>query len=166
MDHKSVFAPPTASLTQPDIVTTELASRWSRYAAGLIDLLLIIFPLIGSLWLNLHVSIEQDYGIEGAWLLSILLSCVWFAILHGYWLFRGGQTLGKLLTGIKIVSHQNHRPIAFSTVFFGRYVPIIIALHIPILGWLILAIDGLVSLGPKRRCIHDWIAGSEVINAD
>jgi uncharacterized RDD family membrane protein YckC len=86
-----------------------------------------------------------------------------FFVLHGYLLSRYGQTLGKRILGIAIVTMDNRVP-AFFPLITQRYLTQWLAGMLPVIGLLLRLIDILAIFRPDRRCIHDHLAKTKVID--
>jgi len=86
-----------------------------------------------------------------------------FLVLHGYTLHTRGQTLGKVLLRMQIVSRFGYRVLPLSRVFILRYVPFYLVVLVPIFGPLLTVVEVLFIFGSDKRCLHDHIAGTIVI---
>ena len=79
-----------------------------------------------------------------------------------------GQSLGKWLTGIRIV-RADGSPVDFVRgVILRSWVPgIVIGIGSQCcLGWALSLVDVLMVFGVDRRCLHDHIADTRVVTAD
>jgi uncharacterized RDD family membrane protein YckC len=121
-----------------------LAGRWTRLAAFLLDLLLT----------TVCGFVAKYSGILG---LPLIIGFLWWYLTL---LAREGQTPGKLFMGIRIVRTSSGDNGGFLTNVLIR----------ELLGkgllWLIpfySLVDLLFILRDDRCCIHDLIAGTEVI---
>ncbi len=101
-----------------------------------------------------------------------LVGIVVMLIINGYLLFTRGQTVGKLLTGIQIVDHVSGQLLPFLRVYVFRYLWMLpLSLIVAIipgpmddsLVGLAALVDALLIFGPSQRCLHDYIAGSKVV---
>lgn len=86
-----------------------------------------------------------------------------FFALHGYLLSRYGQTIGKRILGIAIVTMDNRIP-PFFPLITQRYLTQWFAGMIPVIGLLLRLVDILAIFRPDRRCIHDHLAKTKVID--
>jgi uncharacterized RDD family membrane protein YckC len=142
----------------------ELASRWSRLFAVLIDgvigiLVAIPFWAFSGAWD--YVTSGQQLPYHYA-LLGGVYGFVGFLLVHYYFLNNRGQTVGKRIIGIKIVDLENNLTGA-NPLIVKRYLPISAVGLIPIVGSLLLLVDALFIFRKDRRCIHDLIAGTRVV---
>lgn len=151
----------------------ELARRFTRFAAALVDGILILM-VTGPVMLATGYYVRaqtQQIGFFEQLGMSLFGMFVMLA-LNGYLLATRGQTIGKMLTKIQIVDAQSGKLLPFLRVYVYRYLwmlPLVfIVAFIP--GT---ADDQIVNLaafinvififGAARRCLHDYIAGSKVV---
>ncbi|MCX6954258.1 MAG: RDD family protein [Verrucomicrobia bacterium] len=85
------------------------------------------------------------------------------AVVQLWMLVTRGQTIGKRVLGIRIVSFEDETNPGFVKVFLLRgLVPAIIG-AVPYLGMFFTLTDICFIFRDDRRCIHDIIAGTKVI---
>jgi uncharacterized RDD family membrane protein YckC len=165
MNDNNPYAPPRAPVadSQPSD-RQELASRGARLAAAIIDGLvlgLIIWPIVLS---TDYVTRATQGQVELSDLLQLtLISLIGFLVLHGYLLHKYGQTIGKRLLGIRIVSASDGQLVSLGKIFGLRYVPMQIAGIIPVVLNFLPLIDILFIFREDRRCLHDFMAGTKVV---
>ncbi len=139
------------------------ASRWLRLFAALID---GIIAMVITLPLMIYYGIF-DMALAGQELnytytvMFTLLGVVAFMLLHGYLLKTKGQTIGKMILGIKIVDLQGSLP-PFAKLISLRYAPLWALQLVPAINILAL-VDILFIFRGDRRCVHDLIAGTKVV---
>lgn len=135
-----------------------------RFIATCVDFL--ILPPLGLLVMLVTGLIEDADAYVMPWFYLRIwgLLILSYLLLQGFPLFTRGQTVGKLLVGIKIVSLDGTPASAFN-LCTRTFVLISIAL-IPFpynfLG-LLLIIDPLFIFGKDRRCLHDHIGQTKVV---
>ena len=140
------------------------ATLLQRFFATCIDFL--ILPPLGLLVMLVTGLIEDADAYVMPWFFLRVwgLLILSYLLLQGFPLFTRGQTVGKLLVGIKIVSLDG-TPAAALNLCTRTFVLISIAL-IPLpynfLG-LLLLIDPLFIFGKDRRCLHDHIGQTKVV---
>ena len=143
----------------------ELARFTRRLSAYLIDvsytLLLVVLMFVAFNFIEFN---------------DLMLGIVIFAIFLGeavqwYLLARNGQTLGKIVLGLQVVNNANGTPVEFlgGVVFRAWlcwlvYFPAFYLLPI----WVMLMIANVCFFvcSRDRRCLHDFIAGTRVIEID
>ena len=153
-----------------DMPRDQPAGFWRRICAGVFDILLLLTTaMVLFLELVAAVSAMEFYGgltvdtPETKAALRVALAMVWYGtsaillpILY-YTLAEGayGQTLGKALFGITVVSADGH-PIGYGRAF-ARLLTLPYALFPAGLGLL------WAALPPAKRAWHDYISATRVI---
>ena len=146
----------------------QLASRGKRLAAAVVDIF-IFFPLVVLVAQPLGlINISdpekiQAFNLEQSIKLFII-GQVLFLLVQGYLLHTQGQTIGKKLLKIKIVSLDD-KLLGIGKLYFVRYLTFSLIAQIPIIGALIGIVNVLFIFGQDKRCLHDRIAGTKVIEA-
>jgi uncharacterized RDD family membrane protein YckC len=96
------------------------------------------------------------------WLLIAAGGVVVF-IVQVWMLSTRGQTIGKRLLGVRIVGHVDEaNPGFLRAVALRAVVPGLIGM-IPGVGFVFSLIDVCFIFREDRRCVHDFIAGTKVI---
>lgn len=142
----------------------ELAGRGTRLAAAIIDgivilaiVLAVAYFLTPNMYHSQRLPLSQSIPL---WLVSMT---IWFAINYSM-LAKNGQTIGKKVSGIKIVAGDG-TPCGVWRIIGRRYLfPGAIG-QIPILGQLFGLVDALFIFRESRRCIHDVFADTIVVRA-
>lgn len=136
----------------------EPATRLQRLFASVIDSLLIITAFaVGS---------YQDFP-DPVRFLGLIAGFAIFAA-NLFYLTTRGQTLGKKAVGIKIVSMATQNNGGFVPNFLKRSLLaglpyFVLTLFSPILGALYFWVNLLCIFRSDRRCLHDVIAGTLVV---
>lgn len=146
-----------------------LASRRRRFLATCIDF--IVLPpiaLVIMLVSGLMESAEAYVWPQPVLRLFGLLVVSYFAI-HGYLLARRGQTLGKRLMGLRLVSTDSGTSLEFWQLAARAFaIPLVLLLAILVhfvlamIVALLLIADPLVVLFRPKRSLHDYLIGSVV----
>lgn len=144
-----------------------LASRWARFWAATLDgILLIAFmvPVIFYTEFGGRVLSSGDIYFKETVLVTIY---VWLSYLlcHGYLLHKKGQTIGKNVFEIAIVDLDG-KPIGLPMLLLKRTLPMTVLGYIPIVGSGIQTVNILFIFRKDRRCIHDLIAGTQVVSVE
>ena len=126
---------------------TNPARRISRLEAVLIDDVVSIVPII--------LIVYDDPIVRYLGLISLIS----FVMIQLTLLSRTGQTIGKKIRGIMVVKTGTSENGGFITNVVLRAIPGTILNAIPIVG----LVNVLFIFRKDRRCIHDLIAGTEVI---
>jgi len=76
-----------------------------------------------------------------------------------------GQTIGKIIVGLRIVRVPDGSPAGFLRAFLLRgFLPRCLR-HVPLVGFLFWIVDNCFIFRDDRRCLHDLIAGTKVVKA-
>jgi len=141
-----------------------LAGRGQRLGAAIIDAIigfvaaLPIMSVLGT-WSYVQRGVEPPLS---ATLTSIVLGFTVFALVHGFFLKKNGQTVGKKLVGIRIVGLDERVP-TLGRLLGLRYLPVMLVSVVPVIGAFAAIVDVLFIFRSDRRCIHDLIAGTKVV---
>ncbi len=132
----------------------QLASVPERFIALLIDFGLVSILYQGFLWVLFHM-IEPDLETIYALLVAMIVP---FVLYETVWNCAGRSTLGKKLVGIQVVQKDTGEPLGCVRSFLRAvgYIPSTLLL---MCGFLLAFIDD------KRRSLHDYLAGSVVVQA-
>ncbi len=158
-----------------------LAARGVRLAAALIDgFLSILFAMPGLIMMALHLvsqggsmpNLEEIKLAElGMGFQILLVSMFILTVIQTWMLTLRGQTIGKRLMKIRIVrcSDDSH-PGFVRTVMLRTWVPALIINYVPSvlkslpwIGILIYVVDVCFIFRPDRRCLHDHLADTKVV---
>jgi len=163
-NNNDMYAPPKADLAV-DTQSSYLASRWRRLFASLLDTLTIVVVTLPAMYFTGGFD-QIIAGVEPsiAYNLSIgALGLLVFIIINAKFLIKEGQTLGKKVLGIKIVDIEGNLP-TMKAHLLKRYATYFLPGQVPIAGQLFSFVNILFIFGKQKRCIHDHIAGTRVIN--
>jgi uncharacterized RDD family membrane protein YckC len=166
------YAPPSADsdVAGEAVDGTELfrATRGQRFVAALLDGILYI-PFIGVAMFFLFNDLQSGTEKEMA-ALKMQAFVLPLAALQWYLIVRTGQTLGKRWTRLKIL-RTDGRPVDFvSGVLLRNWVLYLVPMILSILvsgseqvTSLVSLVDVLMIFGAAHRCLHDYIAGTMVV---
>jgi len=151
-----------------------LATRAKRFLGSLIDAAVVAIPIVIIVIAAMIAAIragqidpEQITLVQQTVIGVVFFIAYWllFLLLNGYILFTRGQTIGKVLMSTRIVNLSGNIP-SFGKLVVLRYLIPGFAMEIPCIGTVFWLIDCLFIFGQERRCVHDYIAGTKVINAE
>ena len=148
-----------------------LAGRFRRLVATVIDAILVPTLTVVLVMMAGVVEDAEDY-IDNWWMVWVLLLAIAsYLLLNGYGLWRRGQTLGKQIMGVAIVSASSGsdgqygrtpaplwKLICVRALFF----PLLFVSVVPWLAALPI-IDQLLIFMKNRRCLHDLVSGTVVV---
>ena len=174
MESTNPYAPIATGPTVPSPSTpSELAGRFTRFAATMIDGFLMLIVLVPIQLASGYIAQLQAGRVNPVLAISLSLAgFVVFLAFHGYPLVRRGQSLGKMATGIQIIDQRSESLLPPVRVIGYRYLwllPLVLVVaFIPgtlddNLVNLISLIDILFIFSVTRQCLHDRIAGSRVV---
>lgn len=143
---------------------TKLAPHWKRLAAYLIDTsgILVVGVILGRVYCRVT---SQPYS--GLVILSwglVFFFAQWFLIA------RHEQSLGKMLLKTKIVladgthARMLHGVVLRAWPLFALQMPLLVFRPIKPLTDLLFIVDALFIFLWSRRCLHDRIAGTYVVD--
>jgi uncharacterized RDD family membrane protein YckC len=159
------FAPPQAEVADVASDGLELGGRGARLGAALIDgaIQLGLFWIIGRLTgLNIFDPAMGQASMRMVW--AMLAGAGLFLLLQGWLLVTRGQTIGKLLLGMRIVRNDGSRASA-GRLLGMRYGIGFVLSAIPVAGSLYALVDSLLIFRGSRKCLHDNIADTIVVKA-
>jgi uncharacterized RDD family membrane protein YckC len=166
-DHNP-YAPPQAEVRDAPSArdSGNLASRKLRLIGALVDGVVngVVFAPVLVFSGLLQQMIAGDLSAGSALLISLSGVAV-FLLLNGYLLATAGQTIGKRLVGTRIVNVSDERIPKLLTLVGARYGSTWLVGLIPGIGNAYGLIDALFVFREDRRCLHDLIAGTKVVNA-
>lgn len=142
----------------------ELASRWARLGAAIIDgflIMLVTMPL--AYFLGMFDNLGMAPPRIGVVITISVVGYLWFFAINGKLLFDRAQSIGKWLFDIKIVKLDGAKP-SFTDLIVKRYAPFWAFPNVPYIGGLLNLVNVCFIFRSDKRCIHDLIAGTKVIN--
>jgi uncharacterized RDD family membrane protein YckC len=183
------YAPPNAEPgpTRKLPGSHALATRGQRLAGAIVDgLFALVLGFVPAL--ALHMAGYDPFpsklpsGSPLHWMPSGTLSALVGLVPASYqwWLItRSGQTLGKKVVKTRIVTMAGD-VVGFSRGVLLRNVPLhmiqfvntLVYVYAPsmhVVAWVLgvlPTIDPLFIFGPSRRCLHDYLAGTQVVSED
>jgi uncharacterized RDD family membrane protein YckC len=143
-----------------DAGSDALASRGSRLAASLIDGLAAVVILLPALASIFFVDESESLSTTGVFFAALSgIAFLGFAVYQLSMLVREGQTLGKKAMNIRIVNYSDGQIPSAGRLLGMRYVVNSFLGNLPFYALL----DVLLIFGDERRCIHDYLAGTKVV---
>jgi uncharacterized RDD family membrane protein YckC len=166
------YAPPISEVRDSDPSDANqftLADRGTRLGAILLDGLILMVPVFFLLWL-FYGAFGAQFWVPVPGAKGVLLSLGAIAIgaivdlaVNGILLFRHGQSVGKRICKIRIAKLNGEVPSLLDS-YVKRRVLFSVVQKIPLVGVLLGLADALMIFRDDRRCIHDHVAGTIVIN--
>lgn len=143
-----------------------LASRFRRFVATIIDL--ILTPLVGILVMLVTGLLESAEAYSSMFTIGIRalsIGIIAYVVLNGWLLHTRGQTVGKAILGLIIVDNTTGEKAPLWKLLLLRmwFLPLLFLLGLVPYA-LIPIIDQAMIFTPSRRCLHDRLCGTSVIN--
>lgn len=160
------YAAPSARIAESrDETELVKSSRLSRLGAVLLDTAIFVVPaVVIAVALPAMGQAPGGLGTGATALMAVAgLAMVAFVIYQLIMLHRYGQTLGKKLVGIRIVRQDGSRAGLGRLLLLRYFVPGAIG-AIPLVGALFSLVDALFIFGAEKRCIHDMMADTIVVD--
>lgn len=174
MDNNNPYAAPEAQLDDirawdQQNLEERKATRGRRLGAVLLDslfaLLCVVPMLIGAAMGSGVMRGNKPAGPMMAVMLLGVLALIALVVVNLVLVHRSGQTLGKRVLDIQIVRTSGER-MGLLRYIFLRGLPVGLLGAIPVIGPLIQLLDPLLIFGNERRCLHDLIADTIVVNVE
>ncbi len=144
------------------------ATRGKRLGAALLDGVINLIWLLPVIW-GATMAVDVRHGLKpaapmvGVVMLGLAL-LIGIFVVNCMMIHRNGQTIGKRALDIAIVRTDGSR-IGVVRYIFLRVVPIVLIGLIPVVGRLVNLVNPLLIFGKERRCLHDLIADTIVVDA-
>ncbi|HWX65379.1 MAG TPA: RDD family protein [Rhodanobacter sp.] len=144
------------------------ASRGKRLGAVLLDGLISLVWILPIIW-GATMASDVNKGLKpaapmiGIFMLGFVL-LAGMVVINCVLLHRHGQTIGKRALDIAIIRTDGSR-MGLLRYIFVRVLPISLIGMIPFVGGLVSLVDPLLIFNKERRCLHDLIADTIVVDA-
>jgi uncharacterized RDD family membrane protein YckC len=163
-------APPSGAtdLYLEEVPEAPLADRGARLLAQFLDGLFMLLCIAPGSLLALSANTQTGAAASGLAMLGVILALGGFGFLLIYQirlLAREGQTWGKKLMKVRIVLYETGEIPRLGRSLGLRIVVNNLIGSVPCVGPLYGLADPLFIFGQERRCIHDFIAGTKVVEA-
>lgn len=178
MSDENPFSPPKTDLSSqsgptpsagpeessPNATEPEQAEIMVRFLGAIIDGFLLMILVVPAMWFGgyFQAAMTGNVGI-GQILIWTAISFCLMLLLQGFPLYTRGQTWAKWLLDIRIVDLQGKQPEFWRLIVLRYLVPTALQ-SVPVLGGAFWLANALFIFGAQRRCLHDYIAGTQVIN--
>lgn len=162
------YQPPEADELEAHVRVTDSSSRLAslnqRLLASIIDSALgvaVVAPLQYKFGVFARLSAKTSLGFGELVLWAAVYFAFWF-LENGYFLATNSQTIGKRILGIRIEAISGGRA-SLSKIVFLRTLPFSCIANIPVVGGGLILADTLLIFRKDRRCLHDHLAGTQVV---
>ncbi|MFT6268294.1 MAG: putative RDD family membrane protein YckC [Alphaproteobacteria bacterium] len=159
----NVYQAPESELNNNDPQNAELAGRWARLGASLIDTIIMLIILIPIMLLSVGFTEERSFvGELVVNLIFGILGVVIFFLINGKLLFSSGQTIGKKMLGLGIISRETSQ-VPSKNVLIKRYGLYFGLGYVPVIGGILSLVNVCFIFGHDKTCLHDRFADTVVI---
>ncbi|HEV8695732.1 MAG TPA: RDD family protein [Lysobacter sp.] len=152
-------------------VGPQLAGRGARLGAALLDSVIMLAIVVPTMFIGGYFRALMEAAAAGEQV-SILTQLLWgliglaiFIAVQFLPLKNSGQTWGKKIVGLKIVNMAGEQP-GLDVLLGRRYLFANGISLIPFVGGLASLVNVLMIFRADKRCLHDLVAGTQVINAN
>lgn len=157
------YAPPLAEVKDAPQASQALGGRGLRLVAVIIDGLLQ-FAAFWVVSLALPWSVFNPNPSVNQLVIGLLLGLGLFLVLPGFLLVTRGQTIAKMLLGLRIVRPDGSK-VGAARMLGLRYGIGLVVGVLPFIGFIYVLIDSLLIFRDSRQCLHDQIADTIVVKA-
>lgn len=120
---------------------------------------------LGNLMSSGQINPQEIIGVVMGSISASLPYLAGLVLLQAILITMRGQTVGKILTGIRIVRAHDGSPAGFLHGFFLRgFIPRCLR-HVPFLGFFFWFVDNCFIFRDDHRCLHDLMGGTKVVKA-
>jgi uncharacterized RDD family membrane protein YckC len=144
-------------------VQYDLADVSDRIAASILDGIVLAGPIF-TLALVAYVLGLEGQPYEDV---MVLVFAAWFlgvCVYQWFWIATDGTTIGKRKMGIWIVRDDGTRAGAWRALVVRQWFLAIPRTLLGGLGTALVLLDLAMVLGERRKCLHDWLAGTVVVH--
>ena len=170
MNQENPYAAPTSDPIAPQTEQpgSKLAPLGDRFLGAIIDGLIgaaVGIPIWAGLYFLGTYSSFSEIGTISLWitLLVGILHFVLYMAVQWMPLQATGQTIGKKVAKTRIATMNGDKP-TMTDLVFKRYAFSNLISMIPFAGGIIVWVDILMIFKTDRRCLHDLIAGTQVLS--
>jgi len=142
----------------------EIASRWKRLWASLLDCIIMMIVIVPIMFFTgAFGATAQGVKPSITYTLAMgLIGLIVFALINFKLLISNGQTVGKKIFKIKIVTLNGELP-ELKNHILKRYLVFFLPGQLPVIGQIFSIVNILFIFGKQKRCIHDFAAKTTVI---
>jgi uncharacterized RDD family membrane protein YckC len=143
--------------------TSGLASRGARLGAALLDMVFVFAFVLPPVILADVFMVQRNPEQAQLFVILMVVAVAGLLITQAVLLSVRGQSLGKLVVGIRIARVEDGRNPGFARVILARNVLVTLIGNIPCVGPIFSLVNILYIFGADRRCLHDYMANTIVV---
>jgi len=136
----------------------ESAGFWMRFWAYLTDVI-IVFSLNGVI-LQLATLIKAEQVMISYWTLSSIIAAITFFVYFAVMTKVYGQTIGKMIFGIKVIHEDDTEDLAWSDIIFREVIGRFIYKSFILLNLLYVV----VAFNKDKQGLHDLFGETRVVH--
>lgn len=142
----------------------QLAGRGARLGAAIIDTIILLVVIMPIMFVGGYFNNFAENGMlaQLGWGVASFLV---FVAIQFVPLKNHGQTWGKKLVGIRIVTLDGAQP-GLDILLGRRYLFANGIGLVPFIGSVASLVNVLMIFRADKRCLHDLVAGTQVVNAN
>lgn len=158
------YETPQSELVDTNVADQELASRWARLAASIVDSLIVgvlavpVMYVFGAFDAN---PMESGPGLIQGLVMGLSVIALFFLVNYRF-LTRDGQTIGKKALNIRIVDLEGQIP-DLKNNLIPRYAVYMLPGQIPLVGQIFSIVNVCFIFRGDKRCIHDLVGKTRVV---
>jgi len=160
-----IYKTPNSNLLVEEGASQETATRMRRLVASIFDSIVMLAVIVPLMYFSGGFDFINT-GVKSSWVYTLTMGGIGllvFILINGSLLVNHGQTLGKKVMGIRIVDIHGNLP-SIQSHLIPRYVTYFGLGYVPGLGTILSLVNVLFIFGKQKRCLHDLVAKTKVIN--
>jgi len=154
MNTTNPYAPPQAAVQDVADSDSQLAGRGTRLLTMILDSIILVAMVYLPMMIGTAVSRAIPFDLL---VVAGLVGWIWLTVMF---VSRNGQSIGKKITGIKVVRSDGSRASLGRIIVLRNVLNSLLGI-IPLYGF----VDALLIFGESHQCVHDKIADTIVIKA-
>lgn len=162
------YAPPSPGVdAEAAPLSTEgalLATPWQRWLGAFVDNLIAAALLAPAFIVGAALGGADDVSAARIAAFGAFVGFAAYVVLQSVLIVKTGQSVGKRVVKTRIILQSGYLPGFWQGVVLRSWLIQALAL-IPLLGGFIGLLDVLMVFRSDRRCLHDHIAGTRVVQA-
>ena len=154
MNTTNPYAPPQAAVQDVADSDSQLAGRGTRLLTMILDSIILVAMVYLPMMIGTAVSRAIPFDLL---VVAGLVGGIWLTVMF---VSRNGQSIGKKITGIKVVHSDGSRASLGRIIVLRNVLNSLLGI-IPLYGF----VDALLIFGESHQCVHYKIADTIAIKA-
>jgi uncharacterized RDD family membrane protein YckC len=147
----------------PEGAQYDLAGISDRIAASILDSIVLFGPIFVLAFGMVLTGLEGPPYEE----ITGFAYALWFfgvCLYQWFWIATDGTTIGKRQMGIHILRDDGTPVGAWRALVVRQWLMAVPRMMLGGLGSVLMLLDVAMVLGERRKCLHDWLAGTVVVH--